>query len=65
MDTLTVPESVASPGLDIAREERMAKCIVCRDLFGNVAMTLDSLKDLRGRLGLEVRDTLKHVHGIC
>ncbi|KAJ3150390.1 Katanin p80 WD40 repeat-containing subunit B1 [Geranomyces variabilis] len=52
-------DPLASPGVDVARDDRIQRCRGCYDHLVNVANTLEELKRSAGQVGVHVRDALK------
>ncbi|KAJ3147684.1 Katanin p80 WD40 repeat-containing subunit B1 [Geranomyces michiganensis] len=52
-------DPLSSPGVDVARDDRIQRCRGCYDHLVNVANTLEELKRSAGQVGAHVRDALK------
>ncbi|RKO92583.1 WD40-repeat-containing domain protein [Blyttiomyces helicus] len=50
--------ATVSPGVDLVREDRIARCKACHRSFVDLAITLDELKRSSGKVGITVRETL-------
>ncbi|KAJ3246427.1 Katanin p80 WD40 repeat-containing subunit B1 [Chytriomyces hyalinus] len=50
--------SYTSPGIDISREDRQKKCLLCYNRMMDVKLTLQELARSPGRVGASVRDAL-------
>ncbi|ORY49603.1 WD40 repeat-like protein [Rhizoclosmatium globosum] len=50
--------SFSSPGIDISREDRQRKCVLCYQKLKDIQLTLSDLTRSAGRVGASVRETL-------